>query len=213
MSSNNLQLSKLLLTALVLPLSFYSGSNASPVEDGHFEVGTPLLSVEISTREAAPEAVDHVQLESRATLTLDQNTGLTVQNNGRKSLNEVLLVWDDTLTAHAQQWANYLAQIDQLQHSTSSQRPGEGENLAYAWATNGIKYPQTQASQGWMAEKSSYNGEVIPQGNFNAYGHYTQCVWNTTTKIGMANATASNGGVYTVARYSPPGNYVGQKPY
>lgn len=99
-------------------------------------------------------------------------------------------------------------------------------------ATNGIKYPLTQGAQGWMAEKSSYHGEVIPQGNFAAYGHYSkyidlfclldsythqqsaaQCVWKSTVRIGMANATAANGGVYTVGRYSPPGNYVGQKPY
>lgn len=201
-------ITKLLLTALAL------GVNASPLVDGSFEVGTPLLEENLSTREAAPEVVDHAELDTRATtLTLDQSVGLKVQNNGRQSLSEVLLVWDDTLTAHAQQWANYLAQIDQLQHSTSSQRPGEGENLAWAWATNGIKYPQTQAAQGWMAEQSNYHGEVIPQGDFASYGHYTQCVWNTTTKIGVANATAANGGVYTVARYSPPGNYVSYKPY
>jgi hypothetical protein len=121
-------ITKLLLTALAL------GVNASPLVDGSFEVGTPLLEENLSTREAAPEVVDHAELDTRATtLTLDQSVGLKVQNNGRQSLSEVLLVWDDTLTAHAQQWANYLAQIDQLQHSTSAQRPGEGENLAWAW--------------------------------------------------------------------------------
>ncbi|KAI4596932.1 hypothetical protein KJ359_004842 [Pestalotiopsis sp. 9143b] len=217
MSSQNLQLGKVLLTALVLPLSFYSqfaGVNASPLVDGAFEVGTPLTHVQVAAREASPEVVDLSELEARATtLTLDQAVAVQVQNNGRTALNLTKMVWDDSLAADAQTWANYLAKIDQLQHSTSAQRPNQGENLAWAWATNGIKYPLTQGAQGWMAEKSSYNGEVIPQGNFAAYGHYTQCVWKSTVRIGMANATAANGGVYTVGRYSPPGNYVGQKPY
>jgi hypothetical protein len=33
-----------------------------------------------------------------------------------------------------------------------------------------------------------------------------QCMWKSTTKIGMAMATDSKGGVYVVGRYSPPGN-------
>lgn len=84
-----------------------------------------------------------------------------------------------------------------------------------------------------MAEAPNYHNEIIPQGNFASYGHYStffstyclifeerstndnlaQCMWKTTTRIGMANATAANGGVYTVGRYSPPGNYVGNRPY
>lgn len=38
-------------------------------------------------------------------------------------------------------------------------------------------------------------------------------MWNSTTKVGIACTTAANGGVYTVGRYSPPGNWSGQKPY
>jgi hypothetical protein len=38
-------------------------------------------------------------------------------------------------------------------------------------------------------------------------------MWHSTTKVGMAAATDSKGGVYVVGRYSPEGNIVGQKPY
>lgn len=38
-------------------------------------------------------------------------------------------------------------------------------------------------------------------------------MWKSTTHVGMAAATDSKGGVYVVGRYSPPGNWTGQKPY
>jgi len=39
-----------------------------------------------------------------------------------------------------------------------------------------------------------------------ATGHFTQVVWKSTSNFGIAKATATNGKVYVVARYSPPGN-------
>ena len=38
-------------------------------------------------------------------------------------------------------------------------------------------------------------------------GHFTQVVWVKSTELGMGHATSQSGSVYTVARYSPPGNY------
>ena len=83
-----------------------------------------------------------------------------------------------------------------------------------------------------MNEKSAYHGEVIPQGNFEKYGHYSethpipvarinltrtvtvaQVMWKSTTKVGIASATDGKGAYYIVARYAPAGNFVGQKPY
>jgi len=39
-----------------------------------------------------------------------------------------------------------------------------------------------------------------------------QCVWKTTTKVGMASATNGDQ-TYVVARYQLPGNYIGEKAY
>lgn len=40
-----------------------------------------------------------------------------------------------------------------------------------------------------------------------------QCMWKSTTRVGMGLAKDAKGGVYVVGRYSPPGNVTGQKPY
>lgn len=77
-----------------------------------------------------PEGFELV--DRRAALTLDQATAVKIQNDVRASKNLSLLLWDVQLTADAQAWANNLAQINKLVHSTSAQRPNEGENLAWA---------------------------------------------------------------------------------
>lgn len=101
-----------------------------------------------------------------------------------------------------------------MQHSTSAERPNQGENLFWGWASPGpYKDPYTHAAQSWMNEGANYHGEAIRQGNLSDWGHYTQCMWRSTTKIGMAMATDSKGGVYVVGRYEPAGNWAGQKPY
>lgn len=88
-----------------------------------------------------------------------------------------------------------------------------------------------------MDEAKNYHGEPIGQGNFASYGHYSkssrstlrscpagrgtlanrvhaaQCMWKSTKKLGMASAKSAKGGTYIVGRYSPPGNWSGQKPY
>ncbi|KAL8341104.1 hypothetical protein RB601_006964 [Gaeumannomyces tritici] len=115
-------------------------------------------------------------------LTADQQAALDLHNKGRNDLNYPTLSWDSGLQSKAQAWANTLAQRGKLEHAGS-----------------------------WMNEKSKYKGEKIPEGNFAGYGHYTQCMWKTTKKVGIASARDSKGGLYVVARYDPAGNIRGQK--
>jgi hypothetical protein len=171
--------------------------------------------------------------EASAALTTDQAAALRLHNTFRAKKNLTALSWDTTLAKNAQVWAKNLTAGGQLVHSTSQQRPGQGENLAYIWSTNTIPNPMYIGTQGWLDEYKKYNNEVIPQGNFAEYGHYSmmspspdeptklsdrttplaQCMWKTTTKVGIATASDGKGAWFTVARYSPPGNYVGQRPY
>jgi hypothetical protein len=134
------------------------------------------------------------EIDTRAALTTDQFGSLQAHNDGRKSENLTQLIWDDTLAADAQVWANFLAQLGNMQHSTSAQRPNEGENLAWFLyvsslyhfitsirylimiysSTEDIQSPMTLGAQAWMNEVSLYHGENIPQGDFSAYGHYSK---------------------------------------
>ena len=99
-------------------------------------------------------------------------------------------------------------------HAPSSERPGQGENLAMAWNSREIDVYTPE--QGW------YEGE-IPFYDFETgenlepedeqIGHFTQMVWDDTTEIGCGEARFFVEGWHkaiSVCRYSPPGNWRGQ---
>ncbi|UPK95497.1 hypothetical protein LCI18_006432 [Fusarium solani-melongenae] len=146
-------------------------------------------------------------------LTADQKEGLRLHTVARQKKKVKALVWDTKLEAAARAWAQKIAKSGKLAHSASKDRPNQGENLAYGWSSGTYKNPITAGTQGWLSEVKNYKNEVIPKGKFSEYGHYTQCVWKNSVKIGIATVSDGKGGWYTVARYSPPGNIVGQKPY
>jgi uncharacterized protein YkwD len=142
---------------------------------------------------------------STSGLSSDEKQALDKHNQARSIDGCAPLEWDDSLAASAASWAQQLTQIGHLQHSQG------GQNLYWSSADGGS--PLADGSQAWINEKSLYHGETIPNGNFEAYGHYTQCVWKSTKKVGIAMAKDSKGGVYVVAHYSPAGNMVGQGPF
>ena len=113
-----------------------------------------------------------------------------------------------------------LAEKDEMYHSSNESRPGQGENLSVAWKTVGgesvfSSTPGLDASNSWYYEINDYTyAEIGSDLNANVMiGHYTQMIWSTTTEVGMARAVSSSGKEYVVARYSPPGNWVGLFPY
>ncbi|KPM40491.1 hypothetical protein AK830_g6067 [Neonectria ditissima] len=151
-------------------------------------------------------------------LTANQTDALNLHNKARAKKKIKALVWDSKLEKDAKAWAVKLAKSGKLEHSTSEDRPNQGENLAYVSSSQPISAPMSIGTKGChlssrLAEIKDYHNEIIPKGNFSDYGHYTQCMWNTTLKIGIATASNGKGAWFTVARYSPPGNYVGRRPY
>ncbi|KAI7787541.1 scp-like extracellular protein [Diaporthe eres] len=116
------------------------------------------------------------------------------------------LTWDDGLANDAKQYAQHLADTKKFEHSGVN---GQGENLFMSSGDASL----TDATHAWLNEKPNYHGENIPDGDFGSYGHYTQCIWPTTTKVGIASAKASDGATYIVGRYTPPGNWMGQNAY
>ena len=75
--------------------------------------------------------------------------------------------------------------------------------------------------QGWAAEASNYNYGTNSCAPGKVCGHYTQLVWRNTTHVGCAMKECDKNSPFSgfsrwwfwVCDYSPPGNFVGQRPY
>lgn len=143
----------------------------------------------------------------------DAQSALDFHNKVRKDVGVPSLEWSTELAAFAQLWANKLAEGGcKLEHRPSSGRWAQlyGENIYFGTAA-GIT--TLDASMAWYSEKKDFTNGRLTVGNWTKVAHYTQMVWRTTTKIGIAKATCPSKGTIIVANYSPIGNYMGQKPY
>jgi uncharacterized protein YkwD len=119
----------------------------------HFSVGSILTA-----------ALCVVSVTAR--LTADQQKAIDIHNKGRQAKGLSFLTWDTKLVASAQQCANKIASTGNFAHCQS------GENL---YAQIGSTAPPLAAgAQAWMNEASLYHNEVIPQGDFASYGHYSK---------------------------------------
>lgn len=163
--------------------------------------------------------VTSAQLLVRSPAATAQSSGVTqilaAHNSYRKQVNVPPLKWSNTLANHAQQWANNLARRGgrELAHSDSASRPGEGENL---WMGTAGRFTYSQMVGSWGDEKKNFVRGTFPNvsstGNWADVGHYTQIVWKNTKSVGCATARAGGNDIF-VCRYSPPGNYMGQRVY
>jgi hypothetical protein len=132
--------------------------------------------------------------------------------------------WSDDLATSASQWA---AQCTWAH----SQTPGVGENLYVTSerTPNINNFNPTNAVTNWGNEMANYNYDTNSCNDNKVCGHYTQMIWANTGDVGcgiqdcpiiknLSPAAKTNpkwpdGGTLLVCQYSPPGNYIGQKPY
>ncbi|MDO9338796.1 MAG: CAP domain-containing protein [Caulobacter sp.] len=129
-------------------------------------------------------------------------------NLARRELGLASLQWDEALARDADDWARGLAYRAQFEHSHAE---GVGENL---WMGTVGRFTYEDMLESWAREKLDYRHgafpDVSPSGR--VVGHYTQMVWSTTTHVGCALAP-SDRFEYLVCRYSPQGNWIGQRAY
>ncbi len=137
----------------------------------------------------------------------DYQDALELHNNARKDVGVEPLIWSEQLAREAQRYASEMARTGKFEHAEVD----DGENLY--WHSAEINSPGVAASNAWIEEKSEYNHRGNWNDNWQAAGHYTQIVWRSTTHMGLGVAVSNSGETYVVARYNPPGNFFGEKPY
>lgn len=143
----------------------------------------------------------------------DGQRALDFHNKVRKDVGVPQLEWSTELSAFAQLWANKLATEGcKLAHRPSSGKWAQlyGENIFFGTAA---RLTTLDASKAWYGEIKDFTNRKLTLDNFVKVAHYTQMVWRTTTKLGIAKATCPSGATIIVANYSPMGNYMGQTPY
>ena len=64
----------------------------------------------------------------------------------------------------------------------------------------------------WVDERRAFNAGYNACASGAVCGHYTQVVWKNTKLVGCGIASCGNSEIW-VCNYSPPGNYVGERPY
>jgi hypothetical protein len=143
------------------------------------------------------------------------NSILAVHNRERNAVGVPALVWSNELASDAKAWVEHIAATGEFAHDPN--RQGEGENMWKGGTCEGRcpdYFSTADKVQSWVDEKKDYHGGVLTPENWYPTGHYTQMVWRDTTHVGCAAANGKDGNWdYLVCRYSPPGNYMGQKPY
>ncbi|GLH10271.1 Venom allergen 5 [Gryllus bimaculatus] len=126
------------------------------------------------------------------------------------------MVWDESLAAVAQRWADQCTVAHD--HARDDGRFPVGQNLAATWTTRTTVTPEPDFHKhidGWFNEVRSYNYQT--SGFSAATGHYSQLVWGDTHLVGCGYSfyyDRSKG--YTklyVCNYGPGGNVLGEKPY
>lgn len=158
---------------------------------------------------------------NQSTLTNQEQQFVTSHNTYRNNVNPSAInmqpiQWSNDLASSAAKWASQC----KWQHS---QTPGVGENL-YASSMrspNTNNYDPSGAVVSWGNEKVNYDYNTNTCAPNQVCGHYTQVVWANSDKVGCAvqdcqnlqGTSWPNGGTFVVCQYSPPGNWIGQKPY
>jgi pathogenesis-related protein 1 len=116
------------------------------------------------------------------------------------------LAWSDKLAHAAQEWADRLIKEGSFRHRPNS---AWGQNL---YDISGSEYLPQQIVNGWAAERKDFDYATNQCRPSHICGHYTQIVWRDTRELGCAVARGGNREVW-VCEYSPPGNYIGRRPY
>lgn len=158
-------------------------------------------------------------VQSYALSGYEKNKILLAHNEVRYQHGLPNLKWSDDLSQNASQWVGKLASERgcKMVHSGMS---GLGENLFWSsplvYTTSRKEVANvspTDVVNAWATEEKYYNIASNRCSFGKVCGHYTQLVWRDTVRVGCAKVICDDKSQVWSCNYSPPGNYVGQKPY
>ena len=117
------------------------------------------------------------------------------------------------LNDYAQNYAEHLASINQMEHSPKDKRneiygDWTGENLYYFWSSDSnLAINGAEPIDSWYDEINDYDFSNGRSKNGGIVGHFTQLVWNDSTQLGLGAAKSTKNSVYVVANYHFGGNF------
>ncbi|KAL1189828.1 Pathogenesis-related protein 1 [Cardamine amara subsp. amara] len=132
---------------------------------------------------------------------------LAAHNKARAEVGVGPMVWNDTLAAYAQSFANQKIEDCDLTHSSGPY----GENIIVG------KNPESNMSGPaavgyWMEEKPDYKSNTHTCDT--VCDDYTQVVWRNSVRLGCGSVRCQNDtNIWIMCSYDPPGNIPGQLPY
>ena len=142
-----------------------------------------------------------------------QRDALKRHNYYRKYHQSVPMELTQKLNDYAQQYAETLAEKDEMQHSAKEEREkiyGDwtGENLYYFWTSQiDLTITGAAAVDDWYDEIKDYDFQNGKSKNGGVVGHFTQVLWKDSTQLGIGVAKSSKNSVYVVGNYHPGGNF------
>ncbi|XP_023755805.1 pathogenesis-related protein 1A [Lactuca sativa] len=135
-----------------------------------------------------------------------QQDYLDTHNVARAEVGVTNIVWNATVAAYAQNYANQSKADCNLVNSGGPYR----ENLAKGSGT----FSGTATVNLWVAQKAYYDYATNTCGGGHVCGHYTQVVWSNSNQLGCARVQCTNNSWwFVICSYYPSGNINGQSPY
>jgi len=158
---------------------------------------------------------------------------IDLHNEAREEVGiQSKIKWSPKIAKDAKTYADILANSGEFEHDSKKnhlsyenggyENGPYGENLYAYYNSNGKKATFEMASNDWINEKNFYHyGKVSFDGDDcdrgEQCGHYTQIIWENTTRVGCAISQYKKGkykgGYVVVCKYKTPGNIIGQYPY
>ncbi|KAI5076815.1 hypothetical protein GOP47_0008880 [Adiantum capillus-veneris] len=136
---------------------------------------------------------------------------LAGHNEARSLVGVPAMVWDASLVAYAQRYANAQRAANSCRLLQPSNGP-YGENKF--WGSPGKRWSGEDAVSSWVALRKFYNARsntCVPSSQ--PCGVYTQIVWRNTSSLGCASSVCPDNSTFIMCSYNPPGNIRGQAPF